>query len=163
VELINARTGTDRPSPSTPSRCLAGCPWLVFGGVRTAMACRRWPGRPTSVLAVVTILPLGGRMRSTAAAMMFGAARLVALWFRRCIATLAEAAKVEQREGSTVPASGLRLLLLLFIFTQSARHLHLVAALLPNPFIAGESSTPHTEPAMDGRCLSAMTPSVFLL
>jgi len=124
------------------------------------MACRRWPGR---VPAVVTVLPLGGgRMRSTAAAMMFRAARLVALWFGRCIATLAEAAKVEQREGSTVPAGGLRLLLLLFIFAQSARHLHLVAALLPNPFIACESSTPHTEPAMDGRCLGAMTLSVFL-
>jgi hypothetical protein len=78
-----------------------------------------------------------------------------------CIATVAEATKAEEREWPAVPAPSLRLLAV--VFTQSTRQLHLVATFLANLLVASESSTPHTEPAMDGRCLRATTTAVFLL
>jgi len=71
-----------------------------------------------------------------------------------CIATVAEATKAEEREWAAS--------LLAVVFTQSTRQLHLVAAFLANLLVASESSTPHTEPAVDGRCLRATTPAVFL-
>jgi hypothetical protein len=127
------------------------------------------PGVVMSLVCATTIsttLALGGRrargmMRLAATAMVSGATRLLALRFGCCnlrIATVAEA--TEKREWAAVPASSLRFLSL--VCTQSTRHLHLVAALLANPLVASESSTPHTEPAMDGRCLVATTSAVFL-
>ena len=88
----------------------------------------------------------------------------MALWLRcrnLCIgiATVAEATKAEEREW----AAARHLRLFAVVFTQSTRQLHLVAAFLANLLVASESSTPHTEPAMDGRCLRATTPAVFLL
>jgi len=81
----------------------------------------------------------------------------MALRVRCCMATVAEATKAQEREWA---ASSLRLLAV--VFTISTRQLHLVAAFLANLLVASESSTPHTEPAMDGRCLRATTPAVFL-
>jgi hypothetical protein len=78
-----------------------------------------------------------------------------------CIATVAEATKAEEREWATVPARSLRLFAV--VFTQNTRQLHLVATFLANLFVASKSSTPHTEPTMDGRCLRATTIAVFLL
>jgi len=77
------------------------------------------------------------------------------------ITTVAEATKAEERKWAAVPAHSLRLLAVMI--TYSTRQLHLVAAFLANLLVASEGSTPHTEPAMDGRCLRATTPAVFFL
>jgi len=126
---------------------------------------RMLPGWVTSlVCATTTTLAFGGhRARSmvslTAAAMVSGTARLVSL---RCrsgyrnlrIATVAET--TEKREWAD-PARFFGV-----SFAQSTRHFHLIATLLANPLVASKSSTPHTEPAVDGRSLRATTFAVFL-
>lgn len=129
---------------------------------------RMLPGWVTSLVCATTIttLALGGHRASvmmslTAAAMVSGATRLVTL---RCrsgyrnlrIATVAEA--TEKREWASVSARFFGI-----SFAQSTRHFHLIAALLANPLVASESSTPHTEPAVDGRSLRATTSAVVLL
>ena len=83
-------------------------------------------------------------------------------WCRnRCIAIVASAEATEKGEWAAVPASSL----FSVSFPQSTRHLHLIAALLADPLVTSESSTPHTEPAMDGRSLlpTTTTPTVFFL
>jgi len=137
------------------------------------MAHRLWSGRRMSALVVMslvyattgTTLTLGGRrargfLRLAATAMMLRAARLVTLRGRcGCLpgTTIALAAPAEKREWATVTASGLR-----FLPPYGTCHLHLVAALLSNPFVTSESSTPHTEPAVDGRCLVTTAHAVFV-
>jgi hypothetical protein len=127
---------------------------------------RMLPGWVTHIVcATTTTLAFGGhRARSmmslTAAAMVSGATRLVSLRCRSgyrnlCIATVAET--TEKREWAN-PARFFGV-----SFAQSTRHFHLIAALLANPLIASKSSTPHTEPAVDGRSLRATTFAVLLL
>jgi len=73
---------------------------------------------------------------------------------------VATAAPAEKRERPAVPSSSLRLLAP--IRPESTRLLHLTAALLSDMFVARESATPHTEPAVDGRCLVATASAVFV-
>ena len=125
---------------------------------------RMLPGWVTSlVCATTSTLALGGHramsmMSLTAAAMVSGATRLVTLRCRPGYRTLriATVAETTEKRADSARFFGIS-------FAQSARHFHLIAALLADPLVSSKSSTPHTEPAVDGRSLRATTFAVFLL
>jgi len=73
-----------------------------------------------------------------------------------------EAAQAEERERAVAPA-GSFMGTLTIVRTDCARLLHLATATLADPFVSDESSSPHAEPAMDGRCLATTPPAVVLL
>lgn len=151
-------------------------PCVALGGVRTAMPRRSWPimrrtpGRMSLICAATsTTLALSGRSRAggmiglTATTVALGGIQPLTLRLmcrNLCIATVAEITQAEERQW-TAPARSLRLFAV--VFSYGTRQLHLVASFLANLLVAGESSTPHTEPAMDGRCLRATTAAVLLL
>jgi hypothetical protein len=97
-------------------------------------------------------------MSLTAAAMVSRATRLVTLRCRSGYPNLRTATVAETTEEAAESARFFGI-----SFAQSTRNFHLIAALLANPLVASKSSTPHTEPAVDGRSLRATTFAVFLL
>ena len=78
---------------------------------------------------------------------------------RRCSVRFASAA-AEERERAAAP---IFLRTLTVVCTNSASLLHFATATLADPFVSNESSSPHAEPAMDGRCLAATPPVAILL
>jgi hypothetical protein len=103
----------------------------------------------------------GGFLQLAVAAML-RAGRFVTLRARcGCLSVGTIAAPAKKSKWAAVSAWGLRFLAV--TPTYGPCHLHLVAALLSNPFVTSESSTPHTEPAVDGGCLGTPAPAVFIL
>jgi uncharacterized membrane protein YoaK (UPF0700 family) len=94
--------------------------------------------------------------------MVFRTAGHVTMRRRYCVATASEVAKAEKREWSVTAARSLSFCAPAIIGAVGTRFLHLAAALLADMFIAHKSSTPHTEPAMDGRRFGATTAIFFL-
>jgi len=85
---------------------------------------------------------------------------------RRCSAcialAIAKAAQAEERERTAATARSF-MRTLAVVRADSARLLHLATATLAFPFVSDEGSSPHAEPAMDGRCLATTPAAVFLL
>jgi len=146
--------------------------WPALGGVRTTLP-HGLLSRRRGVFATASALTFDGRRAilggiSATMVLMLGAVRLLPLgWamrgrrvMRRCCSLASAAAQAEERERAVSPARSC--LLTLTACTESARRLHLATATLADPFVSSESSSPHAEPAMDGRCLAA-TVAVILL
>lgn len=107
---------------------------LLLGPISAAMA-----------LGVVRPVPQGRARRGCSSA---------------ALAAVAEAAQAEERERAAAPARSF-VRTLTVVRTGSARLLHLATATLADPFVPDKSSSPHAEPAMDGRCLATTPPAVF--
>jgi hypothetical protein len=134
--------------------------WPALGGVRTTLPHGLLLSRRRGVLATASALTFDGRravLWGIPATMvtMLGAMRLVPLGWarrgrrvrRRYCSLASAAAQVEERERAVAPARSC--LHTLMVCTDSARLLHLATATLADPFVSGESSSPHAEPAMD--------------
>lgn len=80
---------------------------------------------------------------------------------RRCSVRFASAAAQAEERERAVASIFLRTLTV--VCTDSAGLLHLATTTLTDPFVSNESSSPHAEPAMDGRCLAATPPVNIVL
>ena len=141
--------------------------------------CRRGVSAATLVTATLTTYGRRAVLLSPISAavvvvvvMMLGAVRLLSIGWALCgrgrgrrgssAFAVAEAAKAEERERAAATAPSF-IGTLTVVRARGASLLHLTTTTLADPFVPGEGSSPHTEPAMDGRRFATTAPTVVLL